>query len=279
MIKTLYYGDSFENGVSIIQRSRVSPIDRKLLIQTPVLAGGTVPQLNMLYYNNINRYGEVLSTMVAMFDIEEAQKSNYVLYDTTKFGMNSNLERTQSYVGVSNRWRNADLIEAGVQMLENKSKTATHPYEHYNVDTDLSHDPYKSSNFMFDGWYSLVSTTPPETPVVLEDGVLRTYDNTIEYMYDGVWYPLEDEVYTEAPIGNIIRKEDAVFVETPFLVAFDTVTLYDSLLTKELDGEWFTNITTIRYKYRSIQNAAEDKALDKAQILIRSMDLTLLATK
>jgi len=279
MIKTLYYGNSFENGVSILQRSRVSPIDKKLLIQTPVLEGGEAPQLNLLYYNNINRYGEVLTTLVAMFDIEEAQKSNYVLYDATKFGMNSTIERAQSYVGTSYRWRNADLVNVGMSMLEDQSKNAQHLYEHYDIATDLAQDPYTSHNFMLDGWYSLVSTTPPETPVVLEDGVLRTYNNTIEYMYDNAWHSLDGEIYTEAPIGNIIRKEDAIFVETPFLVTFDTITLYDRLLTKALDGEWFTSITTIRYKYRSIQNAAEDKNLDKAQILIGSMDLTLLAIK
>jgi len=281
MIKTIYDGGTRVDGVTVLQNAQIVPIESKILIQTPALSGGTATKVSFLYYHNVNRYGEILTTLVAIFDPEEAQKSQYVIYDPNLFGRNSAYEESQAYIGTSYRWRNADLGSTSVEMLVDRSKYSTHTYKHYDLVTDIAQDPYASNNFMLDGWYSLLSIVLTDTPTIIEDGVLRSNSGGIEYYFDGAWHEFDGDIYTDAPIANIIRTTGSGnnYIEIAFFVTYNAVSLYDRLLTKELNGEWFTNVNKIRHKYRSISNAAESGYMDKAQILLKSMDLTLLSSK
>lgn len=290
MIKNVFYGAVYRSGVlsNIVSEGQIIPDGKGITVYTPDLSSiGNPMKLDILYYNNINRYGEVLSSIVYISDVRSASSTSEIYYIPTNLLNNSQLEQSQTVVsGASTRWLNADILQNRMVVLNDTSRGATHTYAKFDVNS--SYAPQVSSGkYMYDGWYSMVSVAPESLPNISPDtkaGTLRHKSGDIQYAnianptLASHWTSISNIVDT-VPIANLIRNGDPVnpYIKVDFLIIMMSNTLYNGLTTKAMNSEWFTGIEAIRPKMRTIYSSVYNEDFATAQFLINSINLTLLS--
>ncbi len=260
------------NGIDI----KVTPFD---LTDT-----GITHKLDLLYYNNVNRYGEILSSLVFNSGIKDADNVDLIVYAPNKWFLNTEFEQSYTLTGTSNRWKNADLRTDGVSNLKDNSADAVYKYSKFNVNEDYA-AAYINGEHAYDGWYTLVSValyTHADNASVLQ-GTLRYYNGTAQYAIQDNPSSLTDwadlnVIDTTIDIYNFIREDRNTTYKTyDFLVAVNIYTLYKQLLNNELTNTWFKKINILNPKLKTLETAIEFKKYDIAQHIINVVNYSLLS--
>lgn len=249
-----------------------------------LISSGETHKLDLLYYNNVNRYGEILSSLVYNSGIRVIDNIDLIVYNPNSWFLNTALERDYDLDGTSNRWKNADLLTEGITNLKDNSANATYAYTYFNVDTDYA-VAYSNGEHAYDGWYSLVSVvlrSHPDAATVLK-GTLRNNAGVAQYALQenpteaAHWANL-DTIDTSVAIYNFIRENRGEIYETyDFMVTVKTQSLHKKLLGSELSNTWFKKIDILSPKLRTLDTAVEFKKYDKAQHIINSINNSLLS--
>ncbi len=247
-------------------------------------------KLDLLYYNNINRYGEILSSLVYNSNVRLALDTDTILYNPNKLFLNNSFERSYILEGSSNRWKNADLLTDGLSNLNDNSASAVYPYKKFDVNLDYA-PAYQNGIYTYDGWYTLYSVALIEYPdefiptveqPILYQGTMRYYDGRAQYAIQdnptelAHWRDLND-IDTTIDIYNFIREDRYdPYSSLDFMVTTKIHSLYKKLLDNKLDNNWFKKLNILSPKLRTLHTAVEFKNFDKAQHIINSVDNSLL---
>lgn len=248
---------------------------------------GETYKLDLLYYNNVNRYGEILTSLVYNSGVRDAADLSKIHYEPNKLFMNNSFERTYSFTNsseTSNRWKNADLLTSGISILKDNSYTASHNFSRYNISTDYA-AAYEGGQYSYDGWYTIVSVGLPEHtfPTTLPAGTLRIHAGNAEYAKSSEQsgntdWELLNIINPIIPMYNFIRSDSGNAYDTfDFVVTVKTNTLYKKLLDNKLDSDWFIKMNTLDPKMRTLQTAVERDVYNLAQHMINSINNSLLA--
>ncbi len=264
--------NTFLNGVDI----KVEPFD--------LTESGELHKLDLLYYNNVNRYGEILSSLAYNSGIRLINDTDLIVYTPNKWFLNSALEHNYTLTGVSNRWKNADLRIDGVSNFKDNSANATYEYARFNINSDYA-IAYSNGEHAYDGWYTLVSVAlqnHSDNASVLK-GTLRDYNNTAQYALQNNptllshWADLS-AIDTSIDIYNFIREDRGdTYSSYDFMATVKTDTLYKKLLNTELTDIWFKKINVLSPKLRTLETAIEFKKYDVAQHIINAINNSLLS--
>jgi len=231
-------------------------------------------KLDLLYYNNVNDYGEALKTLVYNSGLKDVEDTSHIIYDPNSIYNNTPIESIYTISGSSNRWSNASILSVIPSMVKNED---SYIEPRYNIATDFS-VPSENYNNMYDGWYT-------QTTIVLQDYHTKTIPGTISYYNSSLlyldinndWRPLYD-IISETPIYSLPGYIGMEFTtEYDFFVTTKTLGLYKKLLDNKLDGEWATRISAIAPKLRSILSNVEIADYATAQYLLNSMSISLLS--
>ncbi len=287
MIKDIFYSDPIRHKVDSAQYIDyyIQVKDGKIIAGTPDMSFTSLPlKLDLLLYSSINRYGEVLTSLVYISGPKSSDDTSEIIFNPYDTLHNSAFEKTMLIedVGGENLWLNADIEKVNIDLLKHNSIISTHPYERFAINTDFASKVY-NDNLRLDGWYSLLSITPEENPTDDPIGMLWTYISqsleTIQYYVGGgLSINLEDRIQNSARLLDSIIHSDAAgpYVRVPFFVIKDTNTLYQDSLSKKLDREWYSRINAIKPKVTALYAAGAKEEYDVMQYIIQSMDLTLI---
>lgn len=273
------------NGSTIEGFSQKGPIittDNSIIIHTTDLPTGITidgNRIEILYYNNITRSGELLSSIVYMSDVTTAQHGRIIEYIPTKLHNNSIYEKNRFVEGHGYRWANADIIDVGSHFL---TTDATTQYPKIDIVEDLS-VIRKNKSIMFDGWYSIVSVFPGEysdySDVIVGD--LRSENNTIVYATTDLGTAWADitNINAAVPIANLARRRTdyADYCSLDFLVLDRVNKLYADTLRKTLNKEWFSGASPLAAKLRSLESLAQREKFLDAQYIINSINTNATA--
>lgn len=265
--------NTYLNGVDI----RVEPFD--------LTDYGAEHKLDLLFYNNINRQGEILSSLVYNSGVRDANDQSLIVYNPNTLFLNTSFEVGYTIADTITRWKNADLLTNGLTNLKNNNAGATNTYGQFdiNVDYAVSHNNGVNS---YDGWYSFYSIHLQEYANdgsgVLK-GTLRYGNNTAQYAETnnpsaGDWKDLDTIDDTSIAIYNFMREDRNDNLESyDFMVTVKTLSLYKSLLENKLEGGWYKRINILNSKLRTLDSAIEFKHYDKAQHIINAISNSLLS--
>lgn len=259
--------DTHLNGVDI----KVTPFD---LTYT-----GATNKLDLLYYNNINRFGEVLTSLVYNSGIRLVNDTKLIVYNPNKLFLNDAFEISYTLTGTSNRWKNMDLATGNVTNLKDNSADATYTYSKFNKLTDYA-VKYGNGEHSYDGWYTFYSValqTHADTGSGLPIGTLRDKTNVAQYSSaTDTWVNL-NVVDTTLPIYNITDTSRSEIYKTHnFVSTVKTESLYKKLLSNKLDNSWFKILNILSPKLRTLETAIEFKEYGKAQHMINAINNSLL---
>jgi len=280
MIQNLLCSTPTLTNVTQITRADFEILESKLLkIYSPMLASDAPLKINILLYNNVNILGEVLSSIVYISDITLPEIRLELIFDKYNFGKNSTVELTQVLPETSVLWRNADIVNVE-KFTKYSGILHTHPhYRNYDINTDLSIEPYDGS-LLFDGWYTLLTLTPLEAPTLLWDGVLRSNvtDTTVEYYYGGTWINIAENIQEFARIANNLRIEndESRNYKHDFIILNDILISFETLITKDIREEAFVQSSKIRNIYNTVSSLFLNGKYEEAQYILNSIDLTLI---
>jgi hypothetical protein len=241
---------------------------------------GFANKVDLLYYNNINSKGEILTSLVYNSGLRSADTVDSIIYYPDRLFQNSDIEKAYTISGNSNRWCNADLLNTDYYAYIDKSIYANNLEESYDITTDFA--VIKEVNkYMYDGWYTLVSLSLQEyadSDSVLA-GTLRynSMSGNVEYNKSaGVWELIEN-IDSSIPIYNLIRDEATnEFSSYDFFVNIKLLSLNNYYLRKVVDNEWFSGLNYISPKIKSIEKAIADGKFDLAQLFLSSLSNQLL---
>jgi len=244
-------------------------------------------KLDLLYYSNINRLGEVLTSLVYNSGIRDIADTSNIVYDPNKLYRNTSFEKTYEISDPTNTWRNADIATTDLILVKDKSYNASNSYESYDVATDFAVIKENGSH-MYDGWYTIFSyaLTQLADDAAVPAGTMRVNldaDPLVEYatidnpVSSANWSPLNVISNTTIPIYNIIntaisdesKKED-------FFIYTKTLSLYKHLLDSKLDNDWFDKIDALAPKMKTLEFAVETQNLPVAQTIINTLSSSLL---
>jgi len=280
MIKNIFLGQAGGDAAVVIE-GPITPKGNSIVLHTPDMSALTgTKKLDVLYYNSINRYGEVLRSLVYVSDIRDIDDTTEIVYTPAELMNNTDLEKDMVLTNPEvNNWLNDTITQTGSTLLNNRSYKKTHTYSKFNLATDYA--PMVSDNkYMYDGWYTLASIVPEvhaDNGSGVLAGTLRDNSGIIEYAAidspsAGDWNTL-DNINTSVSMFKL----EAQYTSKDFFIVLNTNTLYHNLLSKKIDNEWFTGIGSIKPKVRSIYSNAENQSFEVCQHLINSINLTLLS--
>ena len=289
MIRDIFYGDIRRSHVDEDQYIDYYVLARgnTLEIGTPDMSfTGNPKKLDVLYYKAVNRYGEIASTVVYISNVKDSDDTSPIVYNP-KYMLNStNLEKNMEIVQIrdlpSLNWRNTKIQDAKFDALRMNSRYSVNLYEHFDRNTvnaaKVDYDEYR-----FDGWYELASVAPKEHDVHARNGVLRydSHSDTIQYYtgrFGGAWEYVGGRVADTVGIYNFptFTNPHQPYVIIPFFSIKETNYVYQTIVNKELDKEWFTRIHTMKPKITALYSFAKSKDFPEMQFIIQSMDLTLV---
>lgn len=249
---------------------------------------GSAYKLDLLYYNNVNKYGEILTSLVYNSGLRAGANVNRIQYDPTKLFKNTAIEKTYSFTTTtetSTRWKNADLLTTGTILIKDQTYKATDIYPRFDITTGNASD-YKNGSYMYDGWYTFVSVAVgviTDAASVIE-GTLRTDGATVEYALidnptSSAHWSLLNLINPTVPIYNLIRLPNGTnkIYTQEFMVTTKTQTMYKHLLDRDLDRIWFSQLNLLSPKMRTLDAAIEHDKFDVAQHIINSINNSLLA--
>ncbi len=259
--------DTYLNGVDI----KITPFD---LTYT-----GTSNKLDLLYYNNINRYGEVLTSLVYNSGIRSVDDTTLIVYNPNKLFLNTTFEESYSLTGTSTRWKNMDLTTGNVSNLKDNSADATYTYSKFDKLTDYAVN-YGNGEHSYDGWYNFYSVslqTHSDIGSGAIIGTLRDKDDVAQYSSaTDTWVNL-DTIDTTLPIYNITDINRSEIYQTHnFVCTTKTESLYKKLLNNKLDNSWFKILNILSPKLRTLETAIEFEEYGKAQHMINAINNSLL---
>ena len=265
--------NTYLNGVDI----KVEPFDLSY-------TGGT-HKLDLLYYNNINRFGEVLSSLVYNSGVREVDDTTRIIYNPNKLFLNTTFEQSYELTGMSNVWKNADLLTGYTTNLRDNSADATYIYEKFNITTGYAVS-YSNGEHSYDGWYTLYSIIlqayPDNSPSVLQ-GTLRYNGSIVQYaLQDAPTLPTHWEdlniIDTTIDIYNFIREDRGdTYKSYDFVSTVKINSLNKRLLDNKLDSGWYKRLNILSPKLRTLETAIEFKNYDKAQYMINAVNSSLLS--
>lgn len=260
--------NTYLNGVDI----KIEPFDLTTTSETH--------KLDLLFYNNINRYGEILSSLVYISGIRLVSDKTLLVYNPNKLLRNTEFERSCSYTGTGNRWKNADLLTTGITNLKDNSVDATYEYDRFDVSTDDA-VMYVNGDHSYDGWYTMYSLALRILPDIgsgVPIGTLRNNGGVIQYQSaTDTWTNLTAIIKT-IPIFNFMRVSGGdEYSYYDFVVTVKTNSMYKHLLDNKLGGDWFKRVNILNPKLRSLEMAIELQNYDKAQHIINAITTSLIS--
>ena len=299
MITNIFYGKSRLNNLPADYDYSIYAIPRNtyISISTPDISMiGNPKKLDILYYTNINRYGETLSTIVMISDVKDSDDTSPIIFNPNDTLNNSDLEKSiellMSGSTSVNHWLNSEIGSIDADLLKFNSFISTHEFSRFSRDTDLASSVY-NDNFMYDGWYTLVSVAPdplqddfvPTTNTILR---YNASNELIEYYVGGIdplpsvtWEPLSGRIIDSVDIGKLINYtgDENPYVATEFFIIKKSNDLYIETLAKKMDTEMFTRIRVLKPKMDLLYKAAYNKSFDLMQLIINSMEYELITVK
>ena len=299
MITNIFYGKNKLNELPADGDYSIYAIPKSeyIEISTPdVSISGNPKKIDILYYTNINRYGETLSTIVMYSDVKDSNDTSPLIFNPNDTLNNSALEKSMELLKTAststNYWINAEIGSIDADLLKFNSFISTHEFSKFSRETDLASSVY-SDNFMYDGWYTLVSITPnllSDVFVPTNDTILRysVASDSIEYYVGNVeplptvtWEPLSGRIIDSVNLGKLVNytAEENPYVATEFFVIKKSNDLYIETLGKKLDTEMFTRIRVLKPKIDLLYKAAHNKAFDLMQLIINSMEYELITVR
>jgi len=243
---------------------------------------GAVYKLDLLYYNTINRYGEILKSLVYNSGPRSADDVSNIEYNPSKLFLNSDFELEYNLKETSNKWKNNTLQLSDIKLLKDNSYSAIHKYDRYDIKTSFAPE-YINGAYAYDGWYSLVSIALPkydanEIVTSLDIRYNETSNRAVYMSPDLVtWLDLATDILYEEPIYDLSLHSASNYNKSyDFLVIIKTLALYKTLLNKTLDSEWFTRLNALAPKLRTLEAAAEQHRYDLAQHMINSVNWSIM---
>jgi len=266
--------NTYLNGVDI----KVEPFDMSYT--------GVLNKLDLLFYNNINRYGEILTSLIYNSGVKDSNNIDLIIYNPNKLFLNTDYELGYVLTGTSNRWKNNNLILNGLTNFKDNSITADHSaYSRFNVLTDYA-IPYINGDYGYDGWYTLCSVVlpplPTNSPAIFEGG-FRHSNGTAQYANitgpstEYHWNDLQN-IMTDIDIYNFIHGgRYELYLSYNFVSTVKINSLNKTLLDNKLDNAWFKKVNILNPKLRTLETAIEFADYGKAQYIINSVSNSLLS--
>jgi hypothetical protein len=254
------------NGVDI----KVEPFDLNYT--------GKTHKLDLLYYNNVNRYGEILTSLVYNSGIRTISDTTLIVYNPNKLFLNTDFEKSYSLIGTSNIWKNVSLLTDGLTNLRDNSANSIHTYPTFNISTDYAVE-YCNGEYAYDGWYTLYSVALDTISNGKPIGTLAHNSGDPMYCSDiDTWTDL-NSIDTTIDIYNFIRGG----LRTEERLSYDFVStvkinsLNKRLLDNKIEKDWFKQLNILSPKLRTLETAIELGNYDKAQHIINAVNNSLLS--
>lgn len=284
MIKNIFYGESgySTGGGDIVLDMPIVPKGDTIEADTPDMTlSGNSKKIDLIYYNSINRLGEVLRSLVYISDVKDKDDTTEISYDPNKLLNNTILEKSLILSDSSlYTWLNDSITQTNITMVNNMSFKIVNSFNNYSLTNDYSPKIFDNT-YMFDGWYTLVSMAPNTINDVssVRAGILRNKSGVIQYATKDNPTLLTDweDITTIDTSIPIFSMEDVPNVYKHFFVISKTNSLYNKLIEQQLAGEKFVEIRTVRSKLRTIYANANYSAFEIPQHMINAVNLSLLS--
>ena len=148
-------------------------------------------KLDLLFYNNVNRAGQVLTSLVYNSGVRDAQDTSRLHYEPNKLYKNTDIEMSYIIVGDEKLWANSDLITLTEDLIKDNSYDADRTAVPFSLRNDFAVTKVVGDN-VYDGWYTVVSVGLTEWADgdVVPEGVLRynpTESRAEYYGENGDW--------------------------------------------------------------------------------------------
>jgi len=263
--------NTYLNGVDI----KVEPFDLSYT--------GELYKLDLLFYNNVNRHGEILSSLVYNSGRRNASDKTLIVYNPNKLFLNTSTEASYVITGTSNLWKNMTILTTGLTNLRDNSAGANNTlYPKFNEGTSYA-VPYQNGEHAYDGWYTLYSVALhnyDDTGSGVTVGTLRINNaGTVQYCSaTNVWSNLTAITSTIRIynfVTDVLRPE--VYQSYDFVSTVKINSLNNILLDNKLDSGCFKIINILNPKLCTLESAIEFKEFDKAQHMINSISNSLLS--
>jgi hypothetical protein len=257
-------------------------------IDTFDVSGTAAPgKLDILYYNSINRFGEILRSVVFISDMKLSEDTSPIYHRPDKYLNNSTLEKNLVIDNFDNKtWLNSEIEQSNVNLLENSSRGTEQLFDRFDLESDSASE-ISDNRHSYDGWYTLVSLSLPiidDLEQIADIGKLVWWQGNVLYAIEenprdiSDWKFLPEDIVSSIPIFNILGKgsDEVEFVSKDIFVIQKTHTLYKELLESFLDREGFNTFNKIRPKIRSLYSSAtSDDDFSLAQTILNSIALSL----
>jgi hypothetical protein len=292
MISNILIGASKKTSTSAVQIPSIAVDGESIIMNsTPSMAndGTSEFKVHVLLYNAVNRYGEVLSSIVAMTTAATLTSTEEFEYVPATLLNTSVLEKSLVKDDISvNTWLNKAITQSDITLLNWDSYKTTNTFKRFSTSTDFAPE-VSLDRYMYDGWYTMVTVVAAYINdfAAVKAGTLRSKSisgtNTLQYALIDNPTTITDwsnmtSVTTAVPIAEQLTTSSNKYQQFDFFVLLKTNSLYNSLLTKKLSSEWFPGVSAIRPKLRSIYEYAKYKDFALCQHMINSFNLTLLST-
>lgn len=283
MIKNIYTGQtSYTTGSGDIKLDGPIIVKGDIIeIHTPDMTpSGYDKKLDLLFYNSINRYGEVLKSLVYASDLKEEGDISEIAYTPKTLLNNTDFEKSLEVSDESvNMWLNEGITQTSYTLLNNTSYRKVNPYNTFSITSDYA-PMVSQDNYMFDGWYTFASIVlgfiADSSAVVA--GTLRYNGVVVEYaIIDNPTQASDWEEITSIDSSINMFNLISPHVTRDFVVVSKTNSLYNNLSSKDLAAEWFSGIQAIKPKVRSIHANAKAQTFETCQHLINSINISLLS--
>ena len=237
-------------------------------------------KLDLLFYNNVNRAGQVLTSLVFNSGVRDAQDTNKLHYEQNKLNRNTDIEMLYNIVGDSKKWSNSAIITLNEDLIKDNSYDADRTAIPFDINTDFSVAKVVGEN-VYDGWYTVVSVglTEWEDGDVVPAGVLRynpTESRAEYYKESGGWEAINkiNSTQTIYDLSNTIPYNP--YTAEHFIVTTKIHALYTKLLNKDINRQWYSTLNKIGPKLATLENSVDFKNYGTAQLMINSFGTSLL---
>lgn len=259
--------NTYLNGVDI----KVEPFD--------MTDTGDSYKLDLLFYNDINRHGEVLSSLVYNSGSRDIADTTLIVYNPNKLFLNTLFETGYVLTGESTRWKNADLLLTTLTNFRDNSAGADHSdYPQFDITTDYA-PFYKNGEHAYDGWYTLYSVSLQAlTDTGLPTGTLRHLGGVAQYLNSTPAWVNLDQIDTAIDIYNFMYAvRGDVYLSYDFVSTVKVNSLNKRLLDNKLDNGWFKRLNILNPKIRTLESAIEFNNYGNAQHMINAISNSLLS--
>jgi hypothetical protein len=261
-----------------MQRTYLNGIDIRVeTFDVTQVDSNATKKIDVLFYNTISRYGEILSSMVYNSGTKDADDTSVIIYNPNRLLRNNEFELGYTLGGTaSNLWKNNDLVLTGKTNLRDNSLGAVYTYPH--LTTSGYSVAYVNGEHSYDGWYTLASVVLPTVTPPLVSGAFRVTGEVAEYYNGSTWLALNNIPSQTVRIYNFLGDSSReVYMSYDFVSTVKIDSLYRRLLDEKFDKAWFKKINILAPKMSTLKHAIEFKQYDVAQHIINAVDNSLLS--